>query len=110
MRLSGGERQRLSIARAILKNPKILILDEATSSLDSISENLIQKALEPLMVERTTITIAHRISTVVESDKILVLSDGKIAESGTHTELLDKGGIYSRLWEEQIKKGEVPVE
>lgn len=106
MKLSGGERQRLSIARAILKNPRILILDEATSSLDSISENLIQRALEPLVSERTTITIAHRLSTVVESDKILVLSDGRIAESGTHSQLLVSGGIYSRLWQEQIKKGE----
>jgi ABC-type multidrug transport system fused ATPase/permease subunit len=106
MRLSGGERQRLSIARAILKNPKILILDEATSSLDSISENLIQKALQPLMRDRTTITIAHRLSTVIDSDRILVLSDGRIVERGSHWELLRKDHVYKMLWDEQMKKEE----
>ncbi len=110
VRLSGGERQRLSIARAILKDPRILILDEATSSLDSQAENLIQKALQPLMQNRTTITIAHRLSTVVNSDKILVLSQGRIAESGTHWELLEKGGIYRTLWDEQMKRKEVPLQ
>ena len=110
MRLSGGERQRLSIARAILKDPRILILDEATSSLDSKSENLIQKALQPLMRNRTTITIAHRLSTVINSDKILVLTEGKIAESGTHWELLQKGRVYKLLWDEQMKRKEFPLQ
>ncbi len=110
MRLSGGERQRLSIARAILKDPRILILDEATSSLDSKSENLIQKALLPLMRNRTTITIAHRLSTVINSDKILVLTEGRIAESGTHWELLQKRGIYKTLWDEQMKRKEIPLQ
>ncbi len=106
VRLSGGERQRIAIARAILKDPKILILDEATSSLDSQSEKMIQRALEPLMRDRTTITIAHRLSTVVNADTILVLNDGRIIERGTHEELLELGGLYKTLWVEQVRKKE----
>lgn len=103
VRLSGGQQQRLSIARAILKNPRILILDEATSSLDSRSESLIQQALEPLMKERTTVVIAHRLSTIVGADKILALDKGEIVQSGRHEELLKKPGVYMQLWNEQIK-------
>ncbi|MBD5301530.1 MAG: ABC transporter ATP-binding protein [Bacteroides sp.] len=96
-RLSGGQRQRISIARAILKDPAILILDEATSALDTESERLVQDALEKLMKDRTTIVIAHRLSTITNADKICVLSDGAIAELGTHDELMAKGGIYKKL-------------
>lgn len=100
-RLSGGQRQRISIARAILKDPSILILDEATSALDTESERLVQDALEKLMENRTTIVIAHRLSTIVNSDRIYVLHDGRVAECGTHDELIEKGGIYRRLVEMQ---------
>lgn len=96
-RLSGGERQRISIARSILKNPDILILDEATSALDNESERLVQEALDRLMTDRTTIVIAHRLSTIVNADMICVMKDGKIIETGTHSELLALDGQYSRL-------------
>ncbi len=104
LKLSGGEKQRLSIARVILKNPKILILDEATSALDSISENAIQEALEHLMKGRTSIVIAHRLSTILKADRILVVSGGTIAESGTHEALLKQNGIYKQLYDTQFKK------
>ena len=104
LKLSGGEKQRLSIARVILKDPKILIRDEATSALDSITENAIQDALEALMEGRTSIVIAHRLSTILKADRILVVKDGVIAESGSHEELLEKGGTYRELYETQFRK------
>ncbi|MGB6092260.1 MAG: ABC transporter transmembrane domain-containing protein [Moheibacter sp.] len=96
-KLSGGQKQRLSIARAVYKNPPIMVLDEATSALDSQSEKLVQQALDKMMANRTSIIIAHRLSTIANADKILVMEDGLIKESGTHSELVEKGGIYSRL-------------
>ena len=100
-KLSGGQKQRLSIARAILKNPDILILDEATSALDTESENLVKDALYKLMQKRTSLVIAHRISTIQHANKIIVLNEGKIKESGTHQELISKKGIYRKLYELQ---------
>jgi ATP-binding cassette subfamily B protein len=102
-RLSGGEKQRLALARVILKNPRILVLDEATSSLDSQSEALIQEALKRVMVGRTSIVIAHRLSTILAADLILVMDRGRISERGTHNELLAKGGLYARLYETQFR-------
>ncbi|MCS5421201.1 ATP-binding cassette domain-containing protein [Psychrilyobacter piezotolerans] len=100
--LSGGQKQRIAIARALLKNPEIMILDEATSALDTESERLVQDALEKLMVGRTTFVIAHRLSTIVNADKIVVMDKGKIAEAGSHEELLSHGGIYKKLYETQF--------
>ena len=102
-RLSGGQRQRLSIARAILKNPSILILDEATSALDSESEHLVQEALEHLMTNRTTLVVAHRLSTIRHADLICVLHEGRIVERGTHDELYALGGYYTKLVDMQSK-------
>ena len=101
VKLSGGQRQRLSIARAVLKNPEILILDEATSALDTESEKLVQDALNKLLVGRTSVVIAHRLSTIHNADKIIVVDHGRVAEQGNHTELLAKGGIYAKLIELQ---------
>jgi subfamily B ATP-binding cassette protein MsbA len=101
--LSGGQQQRLSIARAILKAPRILVLDEATSELDSESEVLVQNSLKNLMKGRTTFVIAHRLSTVVHADKILVLNGGEIVENGAHQELLKKGGLYQKLCQMQFR-------
>ena len=106
-RLSGGQRQRLSIARAILKNPPILILDEATSSLDTASEMMVQRALENLMKNRTTFVIAHRLSTIKKADRIIVLDKGRILQSGTHHELYESGGLYKKLYELQFSGHDV---
>jgi subfamily B ATP-binding cassette protein MsbA len=103
LKLSGGQRQRLAIARAILRDPPILILDEATSALDSESEKLVQQALANLMKARTTLVIAHRLSTVQHADRLVVMNRGRIEEIGTHAELLQKGGLYTRLYQTQFQ-------
>jgi len=102
--LSGGQKQRLAIARAILKNAPIVILDEATSALDNKSEKVVQRALDKLMEGITTIVIAHRLSTVMDADKILVINDGQVVEEGTHNELLEKNGAYAVLYRSQFSK------
>jgi ATP-binding cassette, subfamily B, bacterial len=109
-KLSGGEKQRVAIARVLLKDPRILILDEATSALDTVSERLIQAALERLMEGRTTVAIAHRLSTILRADQILVYERGHIVERGTHAQLLDQGGLYARLYEEQFLTAAEPAE
>ena len=109
-RLSGGEKQRMAIARVVLKDPRILILDEATSHLDSTSEALIQEALVPLMKDRTSLVIAHRLSTILAADKILVLDEGQLVEQGTHDELLGKGGLYAQLYETQFRRERAVVD
>jgi subfamily B ATP-binding cassette protein MsbA len=109
-RLSGGQRQRIAIARALLRDPRILILDEATAELDSESEALIQEALERLMKDRTTFIIAHRLSTVMNADQIIVLDQGRIVERGTHAELATAGGLYAKLCEVQFKRAQDKIE
>jgi subfamily B ATP-binding cassette protein MsbA len=108
--LSGGQKQRITIARAFLKNPRILILDEATSSLDTESEQLIQEAMGRLITGRTTFIIAHRLSTVIHADQILVPSAGSIVESGTHAQLLIKGGIYRDFYTRQFRSAKAANE
>jgi len=104
LKLSGGEKQRLSIARILLKDPVLFIFDEATASLDSISESKIQEAIDPIIKSKTSILIAHRLSTILAADEILVIKDGVIAERGVHQELVDDGGIYTELYETQFGK------
>ena len=101
LKLSGGEKQRVALARTILKAPPILILDEATSALDSFTEREIQHALEQVSRGRTTLVIAHRLSTVVNADEIIVLDDGQIVERGTHDGLLERAGVYAAMWNRQ---------
>ena len=104
VKLSGGQKQRISIARAFLKDPAILILDEATSALDNMTEMQVQKALSELSVGRTTLVVAHRLSTVKNADEILVLTDGEITERGSHEQLIEQGGLYAELYRYQFKE------
>jgi ATP-binding cassette, subfamily B, bacterial MsbA len=110
VKLSGGQRQRIAIARALLKDPAVLILDEATSSLDTESERLIEDAMERLLAGRTTLIIAHRLSTVRRADRLVVLDHGRIVEEGSHAELLARGGLYARLYQHQFREGDVLAE
>ncbi len=104
LKLSGGEKQRISIARVLLKDPALLIFDEATSSLDSISESKIQEAIDPIIASRTSILIAHRLSTILAADEILVVKDGRIVERGVHADLVKAGGTYTELYETQFRR------
>ena len=106
LKLSGGEKQRVAIARAILKNPRILIFDEATSALDSKSEKAIQEELTRIAHGHTTLVIAHRLSTVMDADQILVMDHGRIIERGTHRDLLEQGGVYTQMWALQQQENE----
>jgi ABC-type transport system involved in Fe-S cluster assembly fused permease/ATPase subunit len=110
LKLSGGEKQRVAIARTILKNPRILILDEATSALDTATEQDIGVALRSVAFDRTTLVIAHRLSTVTDADEILVLRDGQIVERGRHAALLEIGGVYAGMWAAQVELDEVAEE
>jgi ATP-binding cassette subfamily B protein len=109
VRLSGGQKQRVAVARAVLKDPRILILDEATSALDAESEHLVHEALDRLMENRTTIVIAHRLSTVRNADRVVVLDQGLVVESGTHTDLMSAGGLYRRLVARQFSDWPPPA-
>jgi len=102
IKLSGGQKQRIAIARAILKNSPILLMDEATSSLDSVTEKCIKQTLSELMSNKTTLIIAHRLSTLLNVDRLLVFDSGKIIEDGSHLELTEKGGLYCKLWNTQV--------
>jgi len=104
--LSGGQKQRLSIARVFLKNPPILILDEATSALDNTTEILIQQALDELCRGRTTLVVAHRLSTIKNADEIAVIAEGRIIEQGSHDALIAQNGMYARLYKQQFREGE----
>jgi len=106
LKLSGGEKQRVAIARTILKNPNVILLDEATSALDTHTERQIQSSLELLCANRTSVIVAHRLSTIVNCNQILVLQDGSIVEGGTHDQLLSQNGVYASMWNEQAKHGE----
>jgi ABC-type transport system involved in Fe-S cluster assembly fused permease/ATPase subunit len=108
LKLSGGEKQRIAIARVILKNPRILVFDEATSSLDSHSEQLILEALKQVAEKHTTLVIAHRLSTIIDADNIIVLDKGRVSEQGTHQQLLEKQGLYAHLW--QLQQEEEAIE
>ena len=110
VKLSGGQRQRIAIARAVLKDPAVLVLDEATSSLDTESERLVEDALEKLLVGRTTLIIAHRLSTVRRADRLVVLNHGRVVEEGTHADLLARGGLYARLYQRQFRNGDTEFE
>jgi ATP-binding cassette subfamily B protein len=105
VKLSGGQRQRLAIARAILRDPEILVLDEATSDVDTETEMLIQRSLDDLTADRTTLVVAHRLSTVKDADRIVVLDEGGVVEEGTHEELLAEDGLYANLW--GVQAGEI---